>query len=64
MIRIIEIWSCSCKYSKFSCKRLQVACSCKWSGYILADFYKWMASQPLRINILLMGENKYYRNDL
>jgi hypothetical protein len=26
---------------KLSCKRLQVACSCKRSGYILANFYKW-----------------------
>ncbi len=24
---------------KYNCKRLQVACSHKWSGYILADFY-------------------------
>jgi hypothetical protein len=25
--------------SKSSCKQLQVACSRKWTGYILADFY-------------------------
>jgi hypothetical protein len=39
MIRIIYIWSYNCKYSKFSGKWIQVACSRKRSGYILADFY-------------------------
>jgi hypothetical protein len=39
MIKIVEIWSCSCNILKSSCKRLQIACSRKWAGYILADFY-------------------------
>ncbi len=39
MTKIIEIWSCSCNILKSSRKRLQIACSNKWTGYILADFY-------------------------
>jgi hypothetical protein len=39
MTKIVEIWSCSCNIPKSSCKWLQVACSHKWTGYILADFY-------------------------
>ncbi len=39
MTKIVEIWSYSTNILKSSCKRLQVACSCKCSGYILADFY-------------------------
>ncbi len=39
MTKIVKIRSCSCKYSKSSRKQLPIACSRKWSGYILADFY-------------------------
>jgi hypothetical protein len=39
MTKIVEIWSCSCNIPKSSRKWLQVACSHKWTGYILADFY-------------------------
>jgi len=40
MTKIVEIWSCSCNIPKSSCKQIQVACSRKWTGYILADFYQ------------------------
>jgi hypothetical protein len=39
MTKIVEIWSCSCNIPKSSRKRLLVACSRKWTGHILTDFY-------------------------
>ncbi len=36
---VVEIWSRSCNIPKSTNKPLQVACSCKWTSYILADFY-------------------------
>ncbi len=39
MTKMIEIWSCNYNIRKSSYKRLQVACSHKWSGYILTHFY-------------------------
>jgi hypothetical protein len=37
MTKIVEIWSCNCNIPKSSHKRLQVACSHKWTSYILAS---------------------------
>jgi hypothetical protein len=40
MTKIVEIWLVLANIPKFSRKQLQVACNCKWIGYILADFYQ------------------------
>ncbi len=37
---------------KLSCKQLQITCSCKWSGYILVDFYWWIAHVTIGIFLL------------